>query len=107
MSWIGAVSVLYEHVHAKHLTRFNAEANRVDSKWRDASTTDDLSRMREADFLERITALSIIGKDVKKELKSCLDRRNSCGHPNSLQISANTAAHHVEVLLLNVFNRFQ
>ena len=107
MSWMGAVAVLHSHVHANHLKRFNAEAKRVDSRWRNASTTDDLARMGEADFLDRIAALSIIGKDVKRELKNCLDRRNSCGHPNSLKIRANTVAHHVEVLLLNVFKRFQ
>ncbi len=33
-------------------------------------------------------------------------RRNGCGHPNSLKIGANTAAHHIEILLLNVFQKF-
>ena len=107
MSWIGAVAVLHNHVHTKCLMKFNAEAKRVDSKWKDAITTDDLCKMGEADFLDRTASLSIIGKDVKKELRNCLDRRNSCCHPNSLQISTNTVAHHVEVLLLNVFKRFQ
>ena len=107
MSWIGAVAVLHSHVHAQHMKRFNAEAKRVNPRWRDARTTDDLSRMREADFLDRIAALSIIGQDVKRELVNCLARRNSCGHPNSLKIQANTVAHHVEVLLLNVFEKFQ
>ena len=107
MSWIGAVAVLHNHVHVGHLKAFNVEAKRVDAKWKDAKTKNDLGRMREADFLDRIAALSIIGQDVKKALKQCLDRRNSCGHPNSLQISANTAAHHVELLLLNVFKSLQ
>ena len=107
MSWIGAVSILHKHVYTMHLSRFNAEARKVDPKWKDARTTDDLSRMKEVEFLDRIAALSIISKDVKKELKTCLDRRNSCGHPNSLRIRNNTAAHHVEVLLLNVFSVFQ
>ncbi len=106
MSWIGAVAVLQEHVHANYLNEFNAEAKRVDARWKSATTTDDLGKMREADFLDRIAALSIIGGDVKKELKGCLDRRNSCSHPNSLKIRANTAAHHIEVLLLNVFRVF-
>jgi len=43
---------------------------------------------------------------VKAELKQCLDRRNGCGHPNSLKIGPNTVAHHLEILLLNVFNKF-
>jgi len=107
MSWISAVAVLHNHVHTRYLKKFNAEAKRVDPRWKEAVTTDDLGSMREADFLDRIVALSIIGKNVKNELKSCLERRNGCGHSNSLQIRANTVAHHIEVLLLNVFKIFQ
>ena len=106
MSWIGAIAVLHRHVFAEKITSFNSEARRIDSRWKDARSTDDLSKMGEADFLERIATLSVIGKDVKKELKSCLGRRNSCSHPNSLQIRANTVAHHIEILLLNVFKKF-
>lgn len=107
MSWLGAVAVLHNHICSMHLQAFNVEAKRIDSKWKHAKTTDDLGKMREADFLERIASISVIGKNVKRELKNCLDRRNGCGHPNSLQVSANTAAHHIEVLLLNVFKHFQ
>ena len=103
MSWLAAVDVLHNHIHQNHLAAFNAEAKRVDGRWRDANTTDDLGRIAEADFLDRIVAISVIGKNVKKELKDCLDRRNGCGHPNSLKIGANTVAHHIEILLLNVF----
>lgn len=106
MSWIGAIAVLQNHIHANHLNAFNNEAKRMNSKWKDVKSTDDISRMREVDFLDRIMALSIIGKDVKKELRGCLDRRNSCAHPNSLKINANTVAYHLEVLLLNVFKTF-
>jgi hypothetical protein len=106
MSWLGAVDVLHKFVHQNYLVEFNAEAKRVDSRWKDAKTTDDLGRIAEVDFLDRIGAISIIGKNVRKELKDCLDRRNGCGHPNSLKIGANTAAHHLEILLLNVFKVF-
>jgi hypothetical protein len=106
MSWLAAVDVLHRHVHQNCLTKFNAEAKRVDAKWKNATSPDDLGRMTEADFLDRITAISVIGKNVKKELKDCLDRRNGCGHPNSLKIGPNTVAHHIEILLLNVFKVF-
>jgi hypothetical protein len=106
MSWLAAVDVLHGCVHAKHLKAFNAEAKRVDAKWKDARTTDDLGRMSESDFLDRIAALSLIGKNVKRELKECLDRRNGCGHPNSLKVGSNTVAHHIEILILNVFSIF-
>jgi len=106
MSWLAAVDVLHDYVYKNCLSSFNTEAKRVYSKWKDAKSTDDLGTMNESDFLDRIVALSIIGKNVKKELKDCLDRRNGCGHPNSLRIGQNTVAHHLEVLLLNVFQKF-
>ena len=106
MSWTAAVAVLHQQIHAKHLSAFNAEAKRVDPSWKEAKTTDDLGRMRESKFLECIAAISLIGKDVKKELQGCLDRRNSCSHPNSYRIAANTTAHHIETLILNVFQKF-
>ncbi len=106
MSWIAAVGVLHQYVHKNHLQAFNAEAKRINSRWKDAKTTDDLGRMGESDFLDRLAGMSIIGKNVKNEMKACLNLRNGCGHPNSLQISANASAHHIEVLLLNVFRKF-
>ena len=106
MSWLSAIDVLYNVVHSQHLAVFNAEASRIDSKWRPARSVDDLSRMKESDFLDRLVAISMIGKNVKTELKNCLDRRNGCGHPNSLKIGSATVDHHLEILLLNVFEPF-
>lgn len=106
MSWLAAVHVLYQHVIGSSLAAFNAEATRVDTKWKKAVNSDDLARMKESAFLDRLSSLSIIGSNVKKELIGCLDRRNACGHPSSLKVSANTSAHHLEVLLLNVFRAF-
>jgi hypothetical protein len=106
-SWIAAVQVLQQHVHANHLAAFNAEALRVDAKWKLAKTTDDLGRMKESEFLDRLVALSVIGKNVKAELADCLDRRNGCGHPNSMKLGPNTVAHHLEILLLNIFKVFR
>ena len=106
MSWVGAVAVLHDHIETHYLAAFNSEATRRSQKWKPATTTDDLGRMKEGDFLDVICSLSVLGPNVKTELKSCLSRRNACGHPSSLRVAANTAAHHLEVLLLNVFARF-
>jgi hypothetical protein len=57
-------------------------------------------------FLDRIAAISVIGKNVKDELQGCLKTRNGCGHPNSLKVSTNKVAGHIEVLLQNVFQPF-
>lgn len=109
MSWLGAVDVLQKHVHQHHLAAFNAEATRVASKgrpWKPAKSQDDIGKMGESDFLDRIEALSIIGKNVKAQLKACLDLRNGCGHPNTLKVSVNKSAAHIETLLQNVFEKF-
>lgn len=106
MSWLGAVDVLQKHVHQHHLAAFNTEAARVNGRWRPAVSQDDIGKMGEGDFLDRIEALSIIGKNVKAQLKIALDLRNGCGHPNTLKVSVNKSAAHIETLLQNVFEKF-
>jgi hypothetical protein len=106
MSWLAAVHVLKHEVHQRHLAAFNVEAARVDIRWRPAKTTDDIGRMNEADFLDRIAAISLVGKNVKEELQKCLKLRNGCGHPNTLRIGPNAVASHIEILLLNVLHPF-
>lgn len=107
MSWLGAVDVLRKHVLRHCLDAFNDEARRVNSNWKSAKTADDISSsMKEADLLDKLVKISVLSKNVKTELKNCLDRRNGCGHPNPLKVSSNTVAHHIEVLLLNVFKVF-
>jgi hypothetical protein len=106
LSWVGAVSLLYDQIITDHLSAFNAEALRRDSKWKSAKTTDDLSKIKEADFLNMLESLSIIGKNVKQELEQCLKLRNACGHPNSLKFGLRKVAAHIEVLILNIFSKF-
>ena len=105
MSWLAAVHVLKAHVLKTDLTAFNAEAQRIDPKWRVAKTMDDLGLMREHDFLDRLTSISTLGKNVKEELQKCLKLRNACGHPNSVKVGPNAVANHLEILILNVFDR--
>jgi hypothetical protein len=62
--------------------------------------------MKERDFLNRAATIGVIGKNVKATLIECLDRRNGCGHPNSLKLKDRAVAHHVEALVLNVFQVF-
>ncbi|MGV3555237.1 MAG: hypothetical protein ACO1OD_08270 [Croceibacterium sp.] len=106
MSWIAAVDVLYREVVANHLAQFNAEAVRVNPKWKAAANEDGLSQMKEADFLDRLVPIGVIGKNVKEELAGALKLRNGCGHPNSLKVGPNKVASHLETLLLNVFDKF-
>lgn len=106
MSWLAAVGVLQNEVVKNHLAAFNTAAKAIDPKWKLAQNTDDFGRIKEADFLDRIAGISMIGKNVKDELVKALKLRNGCGHPNSLKVSANITAGHIELLLLNVFDKF-
>ena len=106
LSWVGAVSLLYGHVIKNELSAFNTEAKRRNTKWKDAKKSDDLTRMKESDFLDVLEAISVIGKSIKQELKVCLRLRNGCGHPSSLRIAEHKVASHIEILILNVFAQF-
>ena len=106
LSWVGAVSILYQEVVNSHLATFNTEAVRRFPKWKNASNADGLSKMKEYDFLQVLCGISIIGKNVKDELEQCLKLRNSCGHPNSLKIGEHKVASHIEILILNVYSKF-
>jgi len=105
-TWVGAVAVLHDHIVTKHLAAFNADAKSIDPKWRPAKNADGLTVMKESDFLDTLVRIGVIGKNVKTELKQCLDLRNSCGHPNSLKIGEAKVQSHIETLVLNVFQKF-
>jgi predicted nuclease of predicted toxin-antitoxin system len=49
---------------------------------------------------------SILHKAEKQILQDRLDLRNQCGHPNPLVIAEHTVAHHIELLMLNVYSRY-
>lgn len=106
LSWVGAVSVLYSHVLTNHKANFNSAAAKKNPKWKPANNSDDLTRMKEADFLEVCESASIIGKSVKQELQTALTFRNGCGHPNSLKLGEHRVSAHIESLVLNVYSQY-
>lgn len=106
LTWVGAISVLYDYVVSHKLAAFNAEAVKRNSKWKTATIKDDLANMKEHDFLQVLQSISVIGKSVKDELEGCLKFRNGCGHPNSLKIGESRVSAHIETLMLNVFSKF-
>jgi hypothetical protein len=107
LSWIGAVSVMYTYVTTSTLQKFNVEARRRDARWKDARNPDELGRMKEHDFLDVLETIGVMGKNVKQALQNqCLGMRNACGHPNSLKISENNVAAHLDTLVLNVYSKF-
>jgi hypothetical protein len=106
LSWVGAVSVLYDFVTKNKLSEFNVAALRRKPDWKPAKTKDHLGRMKESEFLQVIGDISLIGKNEKKELDHRLEFRNACGHPSSLKIGEHQVASHIEFLILNVFSKF-
>lgn len=107
MSWMAAVYILYKHVCNRYLDEFNKEAKSKDNSWKKAKTIDDLGRMKENVFLDRIESLSIISRSVKNQLKICLSQRNNCSHSNLLKITPTITDAHFEILLVNVFSKSQ
>lgn len=106
LSWVGAISVLYDYVVTNKLAEFNLEALKRNPKWKTASNKDDLANLKEHEFLQILHSISVIGKSVKDELEGCLKFRNGCGHPNSLKIGESRVSGHIEVLIQNVFSKF-
>lgn len=106
LSWVGAVSILYAEVINNHASAFNKEAQSRFPKWKNASNSDGLAKMKEYDFLQVLAAISILGKNTKDELEQCLKLRNSCGHPNSMKIGEHKVASHIEMLILNVYSKY-
>jgi len=106
MTWSAAIHILKKEVEDKYLNVFNDQARKVSPNWRTARNSDDLGLMNEKDFLDRLENISLIGKDVKRQLQECLTLRNSCGHPNSLRVEKHRVASCLEILILNVFQRF-
>ena len=106
LSWVGAVALLQTYVVNNKLGEFNAEAKARNPKWKYALTTDDIGLMTEDSFLDVLQAISILGKNVKQELKKALILRNGCGHPNSLKLAEHKVSAHIEDLVLNVFAVF-
>lgn len=106
-SWVGAVSVLQQYVLRNKLSEFNhdAVANKLlSSPARSIEDMRDISK--EGLFLDSLGRISLIDNAVKKHLKECLGRRNNCGHPTELSFGEPYVAHHIDVLLHNVFTKF-
>lgn len=106
MSWLAALDVLYSEVLNNNLAAFNAAARQQFPKWKDATDRDGLALMKEVEFLERAFTIRTINKNQRAALEECLTRRNACGHPNSFNIGEPTVAHHIDVLIRNVFSKF-
>lgn len=109
-AWVGAIWILHTHVVNLCLKEFNSAGhNRFGqgkNSFKDIKSVEDFGRIKEADFLQLLEDISLIGKSLKKQLSDRLDLRNACGHPNTLVVDDHTAAAHINFLIENVYRRF-
>lgn len=107
LSWVGAMYLLYAHVIATDLKAFNSELQRRFQKAKPVSTIDDLANaVKESEFLNILEHIKVITKGENKELTSCLDRRNTAGHPNSHTFTETAVGSHIETLINSVYLKF-
>lgn len=106
LTWVGAVSVLQDHVLANCLADFNRDAIANNLIKKPITNKDGLSRIKEDDFLIALARTGVLTKNEKEELKKCLERRNGCGHPNTYVIREPGVADHIDSVLINAFEKF-
>lgn len=106
LTWVGAVYLLYAHILDGKLEDFNAEGRRRFNGWRDAQNIDDLAKKKESEFLGVLEGMRIITPGEHKELKSCLDRRNTAGHPNSHSFEEVVVGGHIQTLISAVYRKY-
>lgn len=106
LTWVGALYLMYNYVLREKLSEFNAEINRRHPKSKLAGTVDDLAGLKEAEFLNVLEHISVITKAEAKELGSCLDRRNTAGHPNSHTFTEVGVGNHIETLISSVYRHY-
>jgi hypothetical protein len=109
-AWVGAVWILQTHVLNHHLAALNAAGttrfHTGRSSFRPIKSIEDFGRIKEADFLQLLEDISVIGKSLHKQLKDRLDLRNGCGHPNTMVVDEHTTAAHIHFLVDNVYKKF-
>lgn len=115
LSWVGAAHIIQDHIVSKHCAAFNAAglaraAKAVSSgnkySFTPVKSVKDFGVIGEADMLQLCQDAGVLHKAEKSVLQDRLDLRNQCGHPNPLVIAEHTVAHHIELLMLNVYSRY-
>lgn len=66
LTWVGAAYLLYQYVLGNKLNEFNVEARRRFPKWKDADGVDDLSTLKEAEFLNILEHIGVLTKADQK-----------------------------------------
>ena len=115
LSWVGAAHIVQEHIISKHRDTFNVAGAARAAKYAAAGkafsfipvkSIKDFGTVGEADMLQICQDAGILHKAEKQVLEDRLNLRNQCGHPNPIEIGEHTVAHHIEVLMLNIYSKY-
>lgn len=109
MTWLLAMDVIYEFILIpKNLTVFNL-AIQTHGKYKKItiSIKDDFSNIKESDFIELLRVSKLTTNDVRKILDEKLGVRNSCAHPNTIEILDYKAIGFIQDLVTNVVKKYQ
>ena len=109
MTWLLAIDVIYEFVLLpKNLSSFNS-AIQTHGKYKKITivSKDDFSNIKESDFIELLRVAKLITNDTRKILDEKLGVRNSCAHPNSMEILDYKAIGFIQDLVINVIKKYQ
>jgi hypothetical protein len=109
-SWVGAAWILQQHIIQRSLAAFNAAGsaryNKTGDHFKPIRSIESFGRVQEADMLQVMEDIGLIGKSLHKQLKDRLDLRNGCGHPSTMVVDDHTCAAHIHFLIDNVYRRF-
>ena len=104
---IGETPLLMGRDGRKSIRQINAEVLRRYPKSKNSTDVDALaSVVKEAEFLNILEHIGVVTKGENKELASCLDRRNTAGHPNSHTFTEVGVGNHIETLINGVYRRY-
>jgi hypothetical protein len=115
LSWVGAAHIIQDYIVVNHRDEFNAAgtarlakaaANGNKYSFTPVKSGKDFGVVGEAEMLQLCQDAGILHKAEKQILQDRLDLRNQCGHPNPVVIAEHTVAHHIELLMLNVYSKY-
>jgi len=104
LSWTGVANMFQYLVVDQERSKYNVTAAK--ERWKTVKEIDDFWGVKDHEFLARLKTSRIISNDLKHALDECLHRRNSCAHGNLLRITCTMAINHLDLLLVNVFQRW-
>lgn len=102
MAWNMAYSHLCDYVLKKHLSAFNGELPKINSKAKLIVSLDDFAELKESEVLRCCRSANITPKNMDVVLQEKLKRRNTAAHPSQILVDRLKAEETVKDLVENV-----